>query len=93
VADVRPIGPGLDVRRVPQIAWANSCNYIMRFENLEEDYEKFCAHVGIDHKPLLYKNKSEQRDGRRYRDVMSSKVREIVEDRFAPDLKRFGYTW
>jgi len=88
-----PSGPGLDIMRVPQMAWANQCNRVMRFENIEHEYEDFCLLVGLDHKPLMFKNKSDGRDGAHYRDVLSSVTRRIVEDRFAPDFYRFKYEW
>lgn len=37
----------VDIRDVPQHHWFNYVNMFLQFENLQEDWERFCKEVGI----------------------------------------------
>lgn len=88
-----PQTPRIDAKRTPQIIWTNMTTHILRYENLQEDFEKFCTDAKIPVTKLLVRNTSVARMGRHYRDVIGPSARRIIEDRFAPDLSEFGYTW
>jgi hypothetical protein len=62
-------------------------DYVGRFENIEEDFAKICARIGIDAK-LPHLNSSARTS---YRDYYTSASRAVVERHFARDIERFGY--
>lgn len=66
-------------------------DFVMRFEDLQADFEEALSHVGVDDPPQIpLINVTEERDGD-YRDYYDDSARTIVERVFAPDLDRFGY--
>lgn len=68
-------------------------NVIMRYEQLQSDFEKFVASLGVSPCPELLRAKSQQRKSstRDYRSVYTPKSRRIVEERYAREIKAFGY--
>lgn len=84
-------GVGLDFKRVPQRAWAQKCNALIRFEHLDQDFDHFCRAVKIAPRPFPHEGAGRPRP--HYRDMIDSKSRAIVEDRFAPDFEAWGYRW
>jgi hypothetical protein len=65
-------------------------DYIMRFENLVEDFCAVCAKIGISPARLPRYNRSEREHYSRYYD---EELRELVRNRFAAEIERFGYTF
>src|SRR5207247_9516244 len=63
-------------------------DYIMRFENLAEDFRAVCTTLGIPTVPLPQYNPSSRE---RYSKYYDDKLRELVRKRFAPEIERFGY--
>ncbi len=83
-------GVGLDLKRCPQRCWAWQCNFVLRFERLEEEWDKMCEKLKLSNAVLKHLNGS---DHSHYRDVYTSKTRELVADRFAPDIVSWKYTF
>jgi len=65
-------------------------NYIMRFENLADDFRTVCAALGISPTTLPQYNRSNREHYSRYYD---DELRELVRTRFAAEIERFGYTF
>jgi hypothetical protein len=65
-------------------------DYIMRFENLAEDFRLVCATLGIPPVPLPRYNRSSREHYSKYYD---DNLREFVRKRFALEIERFGYTF
>jgi hypothetical protein len=65
-------------------------NYIMRFENLVDDFRKVCRALGISPPTLPQYNRSDREHYSRY---YSDELRELVRVRFAAEIERFGYTF
>jgi hypothetical protein len=65
-------------------------DYIMRFENLAEDFRVVCAALGIRPVPLPRYNRSSREHYSKY---YNNELRELVRKRFAPEIERFGYTF
>jgi hypothetical protein len=63
---------------------------ILRFENLAEEFASVCADVGIPPTPLPNYNKSERDHYSKYYD---KELRDLVGERFADEIARFGYTF
>jgi hypothetical protein len=82
VADYLRLDPG------EQDPFAN-VDYIMRFENLAEDFRTLCGKVGISAATLPRYNRSNREHYSKYYD---DELRELVRTQFAAEIERFGYT-
>jgi len=65
-------------------------NYIMRFENLVDDFRNVCNALGISPTALPQYNRSNREHYSRY---YNDELRELVRARFAAEVERFGYTF
>jgi len=79
-----------DITRTPQITWAWKCNRILKFENFDEDWERLRQEMGWE---VEIEKFNVTEDKKPYRSYYSDKTRRIVEDRFRPDLVKWGYTF
>ena len=68
----------------------SNVNYIMRFENLADDFRAVCGALNISPGALPRYNRS-NRD--HYSKYYNDELRELVRARFAPEIDRFGYTF
>jgi len=64
-------------------------DYIMRFENLTDDFRTVCDVLGISSAMLPHYNRS-NRDNH-YSTYYDDELRELVRTRFAAEIQRFGY--
>jgi hypothetical protein len=65
-------------------------NYIMRFENLADDFRAVCDRLEISPSTLPQYNRSNRKHYSKYYD---HELRELVRIRFAAEIERFGYTF
>jgi hypothetical protein len=65
-------------------------DYIMRFENLAEDFRSVCTALDISPVALPQYNRSLREHYSKYYD---DQLRELVRARFAAEIERFGYTF
>jgi len=65
-------------------------NYIMRFENLADDFRTICAALDISPTTLPRYNRSRREHYSKYYD---DELRESVRARFAAEIERFGYVF
>ncbi|PYJ90824.1 MAG: hypothetical protein DME71_04735 [Verrucomicrobia bacterium] len=65
-------------------------DYIMRFENLADDFRTVCGTLGISPGTLPRYNRSRREHYSKYYD---DELRELVRNRFAAEIERFGYTF
>ena len=84
------VGAGTDFKRTSQLFWGWKTNRLIRFENLEEDFERFCKMLNIKTE-LKHRNPSKDRID--YQDYYNQQSIDIVADRFATDIKTYGYTF
>jgi len=63
---------------------------IMRFENLADDFRIVCTTLGIPTASLPQYNRSNREHYSKY---YTDELRELVRERFAPEIERFGYTF
>ena len=89
VSKVVSIADYLRLNEIEQDPFAN-VNYIMRFENLADDFRTLCKQLKILPATLPQYNRSTREHYSRYYD---SELREFVRTRFAAEIERFGYVF
>ncbi|BDY13547.1 sulfotransferase family 2 domain-containing protein [Hydrogenimonas cancrithermarum] len=67
-------------------------NFVGRFENFNEDYEKIRHKIGTGEK-LKHLNKSKDKKGENYRDIYTPQMIEKVVSVYKQDLKLFDYSF
>lgn len=79
----------------PQVSWIRDkrkrifVDFIMRYENLEEDFRKLCSILGISVElPHLYPS-----EHRPYWQYYTPTLRDIVAEIYREDIKTFGYSF
>jgi hypothetical protein len=65
-------------------------DYVMRFENLADDFRTVCTALGISPPGLPQYNRSNREHYSKYYD---DEFRELVRERFAAEIERFGYAF
>jgi hypothetical protein len=66
----------------------DNVDFVMRFEQLNDDFLKVCERIGIPFTPLPVRNKSERAHYSTYYDP---ELIELVRDRFNDEVSHFGY--
>jgi hypothetical protein len=89
IVKVLPIVDYLQLDKGKGDPFAN-VNYIMRFENLADDFRVVCAALDISPPILPRYNRSNREHYSKYYD---DELRELVGARFAAEIERFGYTF
>lgn len=67
-------------------------DFIGRYESLHDDFEEACKRIGIKAPELPHKRQAKDR-GKDYRSYYTDELADMVAERFAPDIKLFGYTF
>jgi len=68
----------------------DNVDYIMRFENLADDFRAVSARLVIPAAPLPQYNRSNREHYSKYYDA---ELCDLIRKRFAPEIERFGYTF
>jgi hypothetical protein len=80
-------GTVFDIARTPQIAWVANAKYVLRFENLANDWNDFCATFGLPEMALHSVHRQAPVD---YIDFYTQKTKSLVARRFKSDIDRWG---
>jgi hypothetical protein len=74
----------------PQVKWIGTgVDYIIRYENLEQDFKKIQEYIGFD-MPLGHHNQSTHNN---YTDYYNTHLQKLVSTYFAEDIDKFKYTY
>ena len=73
----------------PQHQWFGTNTIILRYENLNKDFEQIQKLLDCD-KPLPYVNKSVDYD---YKELYNSETRDLVWDVYLKDIVEYGYAY
>lgn len=69
-------------------------DYVLRFEQLDQDYARLCDVLGNEDSSLNHVNKTKHKnESVFYADYYDEKSRKIVGDLFRRDIEYFGYTF
>ena len=65
----------------------------MRYENLQADFDRALAHLGLEAIPIPQINRTTERDHSDYRPFYTSRARRIIENVYRDTLDHFGYAF
>jgi len=65
-------------------------DFVGKLENLDDDWQSVCEHIGIPCQPLPRKNVTKHK---RYQDYFNTNSIELVTKHWARDIKLFNYTF
>lgn len=66
-------------------------DFVGRFENLQQDYDKICEILHLPKSQLSHKNKSDITIP--YSDYYTDETKDIVSKHYAQEILKFGYTF
>ena len=66
-------------------------DFVGKYENLLEDYEEACRHIGIKPPPLPHKRQAKGRSD--YHEYYDEDTARLVAEFFESDISTFGYTF
>lgn len=70
------------------IDFSHGCDFIGKFENLQEDFDFICKKIGEPKKKLGHFNKTKHEN---YKSYYNGETREIIAQKYAKDIEYFGY--
>ena len=68
-------------------------DFVGRYENIQEDFDKLCDIMNVPNVKLPHVNKSRSREHQNYKKYYDEQTFNLVTEIFSSDLKRFNYTF
>lgn len=65
-------------------------DYVLRCEHMDQDFAGLCLKLNIEPREI---RRSHQSDHAPYQEYFTEKTRQMVAERFAYEIERFGYTF
>jgi hypothetical protein len=81
---------GMRVQRQSMLTYAEGCDFIGKFETLQQDFDAVCERVGLPKITLDRVNVSSHKP---YQLVYDNEMREAVAEWFKSDIERFNYAF
>jgi len=72
------------------MTWLEGCDYIGRYESLQEDFDRISKIIGLEQKMLPHTNSSRHID---YREYYTTEMVEYVAETHKQTIEKFGYTF
>ena len=72
------------------MTWLEGCDYIGRYESLQEDFDRISEIIGLEQKDLPHTNSSKHRD---YREYYTPEMVKYVAETHKQTIEKFGYTF
>ena len=69
----------------------NKCNHVIRFEHLQDDFDKFLDIIGLPAHNLPHENKSMSKQKVHYSVLHTEKTKQIVSEYFSSVIEMFNY--
>ncbi len=73
------------------LKWAGGCDLIMKFENLDQEFESFSKRLGLDVKIDIPRKNITEGKKTEYREAYTNEAREIMEFLLRNELKKLKY--
>jgi len=67
----------------------NNMDFIGKFENLQEDFERVCKLVGLPASKLSHIEKSQNR--KKYQEYYTEETKNLIYNKFKKEIKQFNY--
>ena len=67
------------------------CDFYIRYENLQKDYEKVCKRLGIPYKKLPRTKNKSRKDKKHYSLYYNNETKKIIHNLFKKEIDYFGY--
>ena len=80
----------LDIQHRPQMWWVAGCDYICRYERLEQELAKVCEKLDIPKPAVLPRLNANPKDTP-YQEAYDTEMIEAVETWFREDIQAWGY--
>jgi len=77
--------------REGQLPWLRTgVDFLGRYETLDEDWDRLCGLIGMERRPLGWRNAGRRGD---YREYYDDDLRKLVADFYADEIAEFGFTF
>jgi len=88
---LKVVPPAADMLTTMEQPTQLGLDFVMKYENLAGDFAHVCKQIGLPPIELPHRNKSKNKR-KPYLDYYDQELFELVEERYAVDIKLFNYT-
>jgi hypothetical protein len=71
--------------------WFKDVDFLIRFENLKNDYEQVCNHLKVTPVELAQAKGGMRKSKKHYSEYYTEETKQIVADHYEKDVEHFGY--